>query len=444
MAEAHPFSDKFWDERETWSRDRLESEQLAALKRQLAYVGANSIYYKRAFKEVGFDPAGLKSFDDLSRLPLTKKADYVASVQRQPPWGEFVAAPREQVRRVHFSSGTTAKPAPQFWTEADLTRWADNYARGAWSQGVRPGQVFQCLFTYTWFVGGLGATAGYQRAGAICIPAGSGETERQVHSIYEFGTEIICGTPSFMLHLAETAAKLGYDSAASPVKRIMVGGEPGASIPATRKRIEELWGAKCYDAYGSLEFQTIGWDCEAQTGPHLLEDFAYAEIVDPDTGRTVPDGERGVLVLTHLDKQAGPLVRWWTGDIVSRRREVCACGRTHGRLINGVLGRGDDMLVIRGVNLFPSAVEELIRSTSGTTDEYRIIVGGKLTDAGGFPTGIRLQVEALSDAPADLGQRLSGLIKEKLQVRAEVELLAPDTLARSSHKSKRVIQEPAG
>jgi phenylacetate-CoA ligase len=443
MAEARAFSDRFWDERETWSRDRLEVEQLAGLKRQLRHVGENSIYYKRAFKEIGFDPAGLRSLADLKTLPLTKKADYVASVQRMPPWGEFVAAPREALRRVHFSSGTTAKPAPQFWTAKDLERWADNYARGAWSQGVRPGQVFQCLFTYTWFVGGLGATAGYERAGAICIPAGSGETERQIHAIYEFGTQIICGTPSFMMHLAETAAKLGYDTATSPVERIMVGGEPGANIPATRRKIESLWGAKCYDAYGSLEFQTIGWDCEAQNGPHLLEDFAYAEIVDPESGKAVADGERGVLVLTHLDKQAGPLVRWWTGDVVSRRSEPCACGRTHARLVGGVLGRGDDMLVIRGVNLFPSAIEELIRASAGTTGEYRIIVGGALRDAGGFPTGIRLQVEAINGAPADLDRQLTGLIKERLQVRAEVELLAPDTLPRSSHKSKRVVEEPA-
>lgn len=440
---AHPHSARYWDERETWSRDRLEAAQLESLRRQLAYVGRESAYYRRTFADAGFDPGAFRGLDDLSRLPFTRKADYVASVERVPPWGEFVAAPREQLRRVHFSSGTTARPAPQFWTAPDLARWAHNYARGAWSQGVRPGQVFQCLFTYTWFVGGLGATAGYELLGATCIPAGSAETERQVRAIWEYGAQAICGTPSFMVHLAETAAKLGFDTRRSPVERIMVGGEPGASIPATRRRIEELWGARCNDAYGSLEFQTIAWDCEAQAGLHLLEDFALAEIVDAATGQPVPDGERGVLVLTHLDKQAGPLVRWWTGDVVVRTREACACGRTHARLVGGVLGRADDMLVIRGVNLFPSAVEEIVRGHAGTTDEYRIFVGGKLVDAGGFATGIRLQVEGLPGAPSTLASDLAAEIRARLQVRAEVEVLSPGELPRSSHKSKRVVVEAA-
>ncbi len=412
------------------------------LQRQLKHVGENSVYYRRRFGEVGFEPGDLRSLSELRRLPVTKKSEYVASVNRVPPWGEFLAVPREQVRRVHFSSGTTARPAPQFWTAPDLERWAQNYARGAWSQGVRPGHLFQCLFTYTWFVGGLGATAGYELLGATCIPAGSAETERQVRAIFEYGSEVICGTPSFMTHLAETAASLGFDASRSPVRLIMVGGEPGASIPATRRRIEALWGARCFDAYGSLEFQTIAWDCEAQAGLHLIEDFALAEIVDPESGAAVADGEHGVLVLTHLDKQAGPLVRWWTGDVVARTHQPCACGRTHARLVGGVLGRADDMLIVRGVNLFPSAVEELVRAAEGATGEYRIIVGGKLRDAGGFFTGIRLQVEAAPGAPYALGPELALAIKQRLQVRAEVEIVAEGTLPRSTHKSKRVVEEP--
>jgi len=426
---------------ETWGREQLRAYQLERLRAQLVYVETHSAYYTTKFAEARFRSEDLRTLDDLRQLPFTRKADYVAALDRARPYGEFVAAPLNEIRRVHFSSGTTATPAPQFWTEHDLNRWAGLYARYAHAQGVGPGDVYQCLFGYAWFVGGLGATAGYQRVGATCIPAGNQDTERQLRTMFEFGVTAFSATPSFAAHLADTAHSLGLDPRASKVRTIMLGGEPGASLGATRGWLEQQWGARCYDAYGSLEFQPIGWECSEQSGLHLAEDFLFAEVVD-GSGDPCPDGEPGVLVLTHLDKQAAPLVRWWTGDVVVRDSTPCSCGRTHARLVGGVHGRADDMLVIRGVNLFPSAVEQVVRSFGGLSPEYQIVLDPSMYDAHGFLTGIRLRVErAGPEDPMHLAERLSEQIRARLQVRAVVEVLEPGSLPRSTHKSKRVVRE---
>jgi phenylacetate-CoA ligase len=429
------------DQCETWDRKRIQGFQAERLRAQLAYVESHSTYYKAVFASAGFVATDFRSPDDLGVLPFTRKADYVGSIERARPYGEFMAAPLCAVRRIHFSSGTTASPAPQFWTEHDLDRWAGLYARYAHAQGVGPGDIYQCLFGYAWFVGGLGATAGYQRAGATCIPGGNQDTERQLRTMFEFGVTALSATPSFVAHLADTARTLGLDPRASKVRTIMLGGEPGAGLSATREWLEALWDARCFDAYGSLEFQPIGWECSEQSGLHLAEDFAYAEVVDAN-GEPCPDGTPGVLVLTHLDKQAGPLVRWWTGDVVVRESTPCRCGRTSARLVGGVRGRADDMLVIRGVNLFPSAVEQVVRSFAGLTPEYQIVLDPSVHDAHGFLTGIRLRVERASpQLPAAAAERLAEEIRARLQVRAVVEVLEAGSLPRSTHKSRRVVRE---
>jgi len=431
------------DPAESWDRATLEAFQLAQLRMQLARLAKDSAYYGPLFRQLDWNVGELRSLADLSKLPFTTKPDYINSIGPQAPFGKFMTVPRDEVRRMHFSSGTTSAPSPQFWSEHDLDRWAGLYARHARAQDIGPGDIVQCMFSYTWFVGGLGATAGYQRAGAMVIPAGSQDTERQIDTLFTYGSTVLCGTPSFITHLAEEVRKRGRDPAASTVRSIMMGGEPGASIPATRRRIEALWGARAYDAYGCLEFQPIAGDCTAQAGPHLAEDFAYAEIVDAETGAAVADGAPGVLVLTHLDKQAGPLVRWWTGDIVVRDATPCSCGRTHARLVGGVRGRADDMLVVRGVNVFPSAVEELVRATPGLGDEYQLVINASVHDAAGFMKSIHVRVEQ-SDASADaatLATRLEQEIKQRLQVGAHVDVLPQGTLARSTHKAKRVVRE---
>jgi phenylacetate-CoA ligase len=434
------FSADIWHEAETWSRDRIESFQLDALRRQLARVGRTSNHYRRVFAEACFEPGDLKSLADLRRLPFTRKSDYVAGLAAEPPFGSLAAVAPGEAVRVHFSSGTTARPAPVLWTQGDIDRWADLYARYLYAQGLRRGDVFQCMFNYAWFVGGLGATLAAQRLGALVIPASSGDTQRQIETIFQYGSRCVIGTPSFMAHMAEAAEQAGHDLAASTVRMVCVGGEPGASIPGTRERIERQWGAKMFDCYGALECQPIGWDTAAQLGPTLAEDFIYVEILHPDTEEPVADGERGVLVLTHLDKEACPLVRWWTGDMVVRDSRPAPDGRTHARLAGGVLGRADDMLIVRGVNLFPSAVEDVVRAFPGLSNEYLIVLDDSVKDpVTGFLTGVRLQVEREGDDSADLGERLAQRLRERLQVRFHVEVVAAGTLPRTVHKARRVV-----
>ena len=437
-----PDSEDIWDSAECWSRDRIEQFQLGALRDQLARVEANSAYYRDTFKKIGFTAADLTTFDDLRRLPLTRKTDYVAGLAADPPFGTFRAVSAAQAVRVHFSSGTTGRPTPVLWTARDIERWTDVYARYLYAQGLRASDALQCMFNYSWFVGGLGFTQAAERIGALVIPGGSVDTGRQIETIRQYGPKAVAGTPSFMAHIAEAAAEMGVDLAQSPVAMVCVGGEPGASIPGTRARLERLWGAKVFDCYGALEFQPIAWDTSLQLGPQIAEDFLFAEIVDPETLAPVPDGERGVLVLTHLDKEACPLVRWWTGDVVVRDRRPQPDGRTHARLIGGVLGRADDMLIVRGVNLFPSAVEDIVRAFPGTTTEYVLVIDDSMKDPKtGFLTGVKVRVERTDDAPADLRDALSACLRERLAVRFVVEVLPAGTLPRTVHKAKRVIEE---
>jgi phenylacetate-CoA ligase len=437
-----PHSDIIWDAVETWSRDRIKEFQLGALRKQLARVEFRSAYYQAKFKEIGFTAADLATFEDLRRLPMTRKSDYLAGLQADPPFGSFRGVSIAEAVRVHFSSGTTGQPAPILWTKPDINRWADVYARYLYAQGLRAGDVFQCMFNYSWFVGGLGYTLAAEHIGALVIPGGSVDTKRQIETIRQYAPKAIAGTPSFMAHVAETATTMGVDLARSSVEMVCVGGEPGGSIPGTRERLERLWGAKMFDCYGALECQPIAWETALQLGPQIPEDFIFVEIVHPETLAPVADGERGVLVLTHLDKEACPLVRWWTGDVVVRDHSPLPDGRTHARLVGGVLGRADDMLIVRGVNLFPSAVEDIVRAFPGTTTEYVLVIDDSMKDPKtGFLTGVKLRVERMDDAPPDLREALTARLRERLQVRFVVEVLAAGTLPRTVHKAKRVIWE---
>jgi phenylacetate-CoA ligase len=436
-----PHSDTVWDAAELWSRDRLEAHQLETAAGAGCAAGDGQPVLCPPPARSRVRPGRPRSLDDLAQLPLTRKSDYLTALEAAPPWGEMLAVDPADVVRVHFSSGTTSAPTPACWTAFDLARWTDLYARYLYAQGLRNTDVFQCLFGYAWFVGGLGATAAATAVGALVIPGGSGDSRRQIETIMRFGTTAVMGTPSFLAHLAEVAGEMGVDLRDSAVRMVCLGGEPGASVPATRAMLEAAWGAKTFDCYGSLESQPIGWDTAAQSGPTLAEDFIYPEILDPDTLQPVPDGERGVLVLSHLDKQAGPLLRWWTGDVVVRDSRPAPDGRTHARLPGGVLGRADDMLIVRGVNVFPTAIEDIVRSHPGATGEYLIIVDDSLKDPKtGFLTGLKLQVEAAADAPPDFADTLAARIREHLTVRAAIEIAAPGSLPRSVHKAKRLVR----
>jgi len=437
-----PYSETVWDERELWSRDRLITYQTDRLKAQLIRINQTSTHYRKVFFENDFDPENFNSLDDLRRLPLTRKKDYLAGLVEDPPFGTFRAVDVADAVRVHFSSGTTAAPTPVLWSAFDVDRWADLYARYLYAQGLRKGDVFHCMFGYSWFVGGLGATMAAQKIGALVIPGGSMDTQRQIDTILQYKPRCIIGTPSFMSHIAEAAIARGIDLANSSVEMVCVGGEPGASIPGTREKIERQFGAKMFDCYGALECQPIGWDTAAQIGPTLAEDFVYVEILDAKTSEPVPDGTPGVLVLTHLDKEASPLVRWWTGDIVVRDSTPAPDGRTHARLVGGVQGRGDDMLIVRGVNLFPSAVEDVVRSHPGTTNEYVLVVNDTMKDPStGMLRRLTLRVEREDPANTTLGDTLRAALRAQLNVSIDVEVLDAGSLPRTVHKATRVVKE---
>lgn len=437
-----PYSNEIWDEVELWSRDRIEAHQTTALKQQLARVAEKSVHYGKVFRDCGFDPRDFCQLSDIRKLPLTRKTDYVKGLAQDPPFGTFKAVEAGEAVRVHFSSGTTARPAPVLWSAFDTDRWADLYARYLYAQGLRKTDTFHCMFGYSWFVGGLGATLAAQRLGSLVIPGGSVDTERQIDTILEYRPKCVIGTPSFMAHIAEAAMKRGVDLAGSSVQMVCVGGEPGGNIPGTRERIERYWGARMFDCYGALECQPIGWETALQTGPTLAEDFIYVEILDPDTDEPVEDGKPGVLVLTHLDKQACPLVRWWTGDIVVRDSSIAADGRTHARLIGGVHGRADDMLIVRGVNLFPSAVEDVVRAHPGTTNEYALVIDDSMKDPNtGVLRRVTLRVEREDSSDETLATTLKAALRNRLNVSFDIEVLEAGTLPRTVHKAKRLIKE---
>ena len=342
------FRDGILDEVETVAPERRREETTAALRAQLASLAGRSEFHRERFAATGFDPRDPAWLEAFQALPLMDKRDHLGSLEGREPWGTNLGVDPSELVRVHFSSGTTSVPTPIAWTAADLDRWTHLYARGAYSYGLRHTDVYLCLLSFAWFVGGLGTHAAFERIGATCIPGGNQESLRQLETMRRFGVTTTALTPSFALHLAEVAEEAGIDLRALPVSKMLIAGEPGGSVPATRRLIEELWDAKVFDGYGSLEFQPIAWECERQAGLHLQEDFLFPEVLDPESLRPVPDGTPGLLVLTHLDKQAHPLVRWSTGDVVAIDRAPCACGRTTARLASGVLGRTDDMLVVRG------------------------------------------------------------------------------------------------
>lgn len=441
MALDQPFSDTMWSEREIWSRDKIQSYQFETLKKQLGYVGKNSAYYNRTFSEAGFHPGDFKSLDDLSKLPVTKKVDYVAGIDAAPPYGEHIAVTPDDLVRLHFSSGTTNRPVHVGWTAADRIRWADVCARYFYGQGLRKSDVYQVMVSYAWFVGGLSITQAVELIGTTVIPAGNQDSKRQIETMFQFGTTALFATPSFAAHLAEIALEMGRDLRDSKVKLMGVGGEPGGGIPGTRERIQNLWNTEVYDCYGMLEFQPTAWEMQSREGLVVADDFVFAEVVDAETLKPVPDGTAGVLVLTHLDKQASPLVRWWTGDIVVRDSRTGSDGRTFGRLVGGVQGRADDMLVIRGVNLFPSAVETVLRKIPGVGVEYQIVLDESLKDMSGFWTGIKLRIENEGEARSDLATEVAHRIRDELKVRAVVEVSPAGSLPRATHKAKRLVKD---
>ncbi|MDR3305559.1 MAG: phenylacetate--CoA ligase [Clostridiales Family XIII bacterium] len=431
---------KYWNEAfETAPRAEIEAKQLADLKVIARHAYANAPYYKRSFDAAGVKPEDIGSLKDLERFPFIDKKTQRDSQGVGSFLGELAAVPEEEVIFVSTSSGSTGVPTMSPFTRRDFDEWQDVESRLFWQAGMRPQDRYIHALNFSLYVGGPDVI-GAQNLGALCIWGGTLPSERLIFILKEYKPTAIWTSPSYAWYLGDTAKKTGVDPKRDfNIKRIFVAGEMGGSIPATRKAIEELWGAKLYDFYGLSDiFGACAAMCEEHDGLHIAEDHILVETVDLDTGEILPPGERGELVYTTLRKHARPLIRFRTGDIGRFVTEKCACGRTLGRIY--VDGRKDDMFIVSAVNVYPSDIEFVVRGLAGVTGEYLI----RITEEN-FTAHYEVTIEKSHDnneADESVAQRASAALKARIGVKPQRVVVLPDgSLERSTHKAKRVIDE---
>ncbi len=425
----------FQKEIECMNRDELKKLQSERLVKQVKRMYENVKLFKERMDELGLNPEDIKGIEDLQKLPFSYKKD----LRDYYPYGLF-AVPLKDIVRVHASSGTTGKQIVVGYTRHDLDMWSDCFARQLTAAGATDEDFVQVSYGYGLFTGGLGAHDGVQKIGATVIPTSSGNTQRQIQTMIDFGTTVLCCTPSYAMYLGETIAEMGVKDKLH-LKAGIFGAEPWTED--MRHAIENSLGIKAYDIYGLSEIMGPGvaYECECQNGMHVNEDMFIPEIIDPDTGEVLPEGQSGELVFTTLTKEGFPLIRYRTRDICSLNYEKCKCGRTFVRM-NKPTGRSDDMMIIRGVNVFPSQIEEVLLKIGGdVTPNYLILVDRKNnTDT------LEVQVEMSETLFNDEMKSIAAVesnIKEKLRsvlgLSAKVTLVGPKTITRSEGKAKRVI-----
>lgn len=421
---------------EKMPREELENLQLERLKPLLSNVYEKIPFYKKKFDEAGFDPNAVKTLDDLSKAPFTTKQD----MRDAYPFKMF-AAKKEDVVRIHASSGTTGTATVVGYTKDDLDVWGECFARAIGAVGGSPASTMQVAYGYGLFTGGLGAHYGGETMGCTTLPMSSGNTKRQIRLMKDFGVDILACTPSYAMLIADTAIEEGYD----PAKDFKISGGILGAEPFTdpmRKDLERKMGIKVVDIYGLSEVMGPGvaYECLEQNGLHVNEDHFIIEIIDPKTLERLPEGEWGELVITTLSKQCSPLVRYRTRDITRILPGDCPCGRT-GRRIDKISGRTDDMLIIRGVNVFPSQIEEVIAKHPEISPWYQVIVSYR-----GVMDYIELRIEVVPDFDfdevrkvEDLQKRIKAELKGNLQIAVDVHVVEPKSIQRSEGKAKRVI-----
>jgi len=419
---------------ETMPREALAALQLKRLKQTLEHAYAKVPHYRRAFEAAGVKPESLTSLGDIVRFPFTLKTD----LRDNYPFGMF-AVPRQQLARLHASSGTTGKPTVVGYTSGDLDRWAGLMARSLGCAGAVPGDVVHNAYGYGLFTGGLGAHYGAERLGCTVVPMSGGGTERQVSLISDFGANILCATPSYALNIAEVADAAGFDLRRSPLRCGVFGAEPWSE--ALRRDLQQRLGIKAVDIYGLSEIMGPGVACEChvmQSGLHGWEDHFLFEIIDPETLEPMRSGEAGELVITTLAKDALPMIRYRTRDITRLDDSPCACGRTHVRIMR-VTGRDDDMLIIRGVNVYPTQLEAVLVGFPGLSPHYQIV----LTRAGALDA-VTVQVELAPDTPDDDDARarkeaeVRHHIKSLIGVTCDIAVKRQGEVPRSQGKAVRV------
>ena len=427
---------ELWD-KDFMPRAELERLQVERFKKVVACVREKVPFYKKAMAEKSVTEKDIKSLADITRLPFTVKND----LRDNYPFGLF-AAPMEDIVRTHCSSGTTGKPIVAGYTRGDIDIWSEVMARTFHANGVTKQDIVQVAWGYGLFTGGLGAHYGLERLGATVIPMSGGNTEKQIMLIQDFGVTAWMGTPSYCLHMIEVAKQMGADLKKTKLKRGVFGAEPWSE--EMRAEIEARMGVKAYDIYGLTEIigPGVSSECEAQKGLHIFEDHFYPEIIDPKTLKPVEGDGEGELVLTTLTKQGMPVIRFRTRDITRLYREKCSCGRTLCRM-RRVSGRTDDMLIIRGVNVFPSQIESVLLGIEGTQPHYQIVVDrhGALDD---MEVRVEVEEKVFSDKVRALEafeRTVSNKLENALGLRVRVRLMEPGSIERSMGKAKRVIDQ---
>jgi phenylacetate-CoA ligase len=424
----------FQQEIECAPREQILAMQNEKLLKQVQHVWEHVPYYRKKMEEKGVRPEDIKSVADLHKLPFLSKKD----LRNAYPYG-MLAVPLKDCVRIHSTSGTTGKRVIAYYTQHDIDLWEDCCARAIMAAGGTAEDVCQISYGYGLFTGGAGVDGGSHKVGCLTVPASSGNTERQVMFIMDLKASILCCTPSYAAYLGESMKEMGYKPEDIPLKIGIFGAE--AWSEEMRRDIEATLGIKAYDIYGLTEISGPGvaFECSAQHGMHINEDHFLVETIDPDTGEVLPEGSQGELVFTALDKQAFPMLRYRTRDICTLTREPCSCGRTHVRMLK-LKSRSDDMLIIRGVNIFPSQIETMLLN-HGYAANYQIIVD-RVNNTDTLDVKVEMTPQMFTDNVGEIDERRKALadgIKDILGIRAKVSLVAPKSIERSEGKAVRVI-----
>ena len=421
---------------ETMPVDEIKKMQSEKLVRQVQHVYKNVPYYRDLMDKKGVKPEDIHGIEDIYKLPFIEKSD----LRETYPYG-MLAVPLEDCVRIQSTSGTTGKRVIAYYTQHDIDLWDDCCARALVAVGADRQDVVQVSYGYGLFTGGPGLNGGSHKVGSLTLPMSSGNTERQLQFMMDMKATVLCCTPSYAAYLGESLAEQGYTPDQIPLKAGIFGAEPWTQ--EMRRNIENTLGIKAYDIYGLTEISGPGvsFECEAQSGMHVNEDHFLAEIINPETGEPRPLGEKGELVFTCLDKEAFPLLRYRTRDICVLTREPCPCGRTHVRMMKP-MGRSDDMMIIRGVNVFPSQIESVLLS-EGFSENYLIKLG-RVNNNDTFDVYVELKPEQFDDSVKNITameKALANAMRNMIGIGPSVHLVAPKTIARSEGKAKRVIDE---
>ncbi|MBR0143172.1 MAG: phenylacetate--CoA ligase [Clostridia bacterium] len=416
--------------------EKLRALQSERLVRQVRHVYENVPYYRAKMQEKGVTPDDIRGLEDLPKLPFLSKAD----LRDGYPYG-LLAVPLSDCVRIHSTSGTTGKRVVAFYTQNDVDLWEDCVARAIVAAGGTRDDVVQVCYGYGLFTGGSGLHGGSHKVGCLTLPMSSGNTERQIQFMMDLGSTILCCTPSYAAYIGESLKERGYKPGDNKLKAGIFGAEPWTE--EMRRDIEASLGIKAFDIYGLTETSGPGvaFECEEQRGMHINEDHFIAEIIDPDTGEVLPEGSKGELVFTSITKEAFPLLRYRTRDICVLSREKCSCGRTHVRM-SKPMGRSDDMLIIRGVNVFPSQIETVLLN-EGYTPNYQIVVD-RVNNSDTLDVYVELPPEKFSDTVREVSQwekSLASAITTMLGIKPIVHLVSPKTITRSEGKAVRVVDK---